>query len=317
MKRIVYPCRNHPLCFFRGPTAGQREDQLYNAVLGATFTDEKSSGGTARAARHPGCKAKLLKLLEDKSSWNREAAARGLALIGSADASRALFDRMLTDRMINDAIRNAFVAKHRPALRLSYRLFRERGQKIPRRSLESSVRRGHRGEAFLKGIIEDRNSEDRSLPSSTWCGFPANNYRYKSYRDTVPLRFHALAYLADNGTLKTSPSSSPSSRRKEEPKNMLVAYKGQPAGGRSAPAPRLPGGARLRRRQPRPGGDVHIHRRAVGRSHGFTHPRGEKKRHPVDAHDCPVAAQGVHLAGRHPSARHGPGRALHPPRAGR
>ena len=79
----------------------------------------KSSRGSALLTP----KAKLLMILEDKSSWNREAAARGLALIGDPDVSRALFDRMLTDHMIDSAIRDAFVrniGSHYPFLTDTY-----------------------------------------------------------------------------------------------------------------------------------------------------------------------------------------------------
>lgn len=211
--------------------AGQREDQLYNAVLGASFTDEKSRAAEQLARLGtPDAKAKLLKLLEDKSSWNREAAARGLALIGSADAGRALFDRMLTDHMINDAIRTAFVRNI--GLHYDYLtgVYSGSADKKSREAVIGIIgaSKTPRGEAFLKSIIEDRNSEDRSVAFEHLVrSYPSNNYRYiKSYRDTVQLRFHALAYLADNGTAEDLPIFQSVIGLKEEPKNMLVAYKG-------------------------------------------------------------------------------------------
>jgi hypothetical protein len=210
--------------------AGQREDQLYNAMMGATFTDEKTRVaeelarlGTADA------RTKLLAALEDRSSWNREAAARGLALIGDPEVSRALFDRMLTDRMIDTAVRDAFVRTiglHADYLAGRYASSPDRqsreaiigimgGAKVPR------------GEAFLKKIVEDVNSGDRALAFESLArNYPANNYAYiKGYRDTVPLRFHALAYLADNGTAEDLPLFRDIIDRKEEPKYMLVAFK--------------------------------------------------------------------------------------------
>lgn len=211
--------------------AGQREDQLYNAVLGASFTDEKSRVAEQLARLGtPDAKAKLLMLLEDKSSWNREAAARGLALFGSADAGRALFGRMLTDHMIDDAIRAAFVRNI--GLHYDYLagVYSGGADKKSREAVIGIIgaSKTQRGEAFLKSIIEDRNSEDRALAFEHLVrGYPANNYAYiKSFRDTVPLRFHALAYLADNGTADDLAIFQSVIGRKEEPKNMLVAYKG-------------------------------------------------------------------------------------------
>jgi hypothetical protein len=211
--------------------AGPREDQLYNTVLAASFTDEKSRAAEELARLGtPDARAKLLKLLDDRSSWNREAAARGLVLIGSADVTRALFDRMLADHMIDDAIRAAFVR----TIDLHYDhlagLYSGNADKKSREAVIGIIAASKtgRGEAFLKSIIEDRNSADRALAFEQLVrSYPADNYRYiKSYRDTVPLRFHALAYLADNGTADDLAIFRSVIERKEEPKNMLVAYKG-------------------------------------------------------------------------------------------
>lgn len=211
--------------------AGQAEDRLYNAVLSATFTEEKSVAAEQLARLGtPDAKAKLLKLLEDRSSWNREAAARGLAIIGGADVSRALFDRMLADHMIDDAVRDALVRNI--ALHYDYLagLYSAGADKKTREAVIGIIGRSRlpAGEAFLKSIVEDRNSADRALAFEQVVRYyPANNYGYiKSRRDTVPLRFHALAYLADNGTADDLPIFRSVIERKEETGNMLAAYKG-------------------------------------------------------------------------------------------
>jgi len=140
--------------------AGQKEDRLYDSILKATFTSEKSKIAAQLAGLGTkDAKEKLLQLLENSSSWNREAAVNGLFAFPDDNAGPALFDRMLSDHMIDSYIAEGFTSHIdtyygfliNKYTALTDRKDRERIIEIISKSKSRKV------DAFLKGIIENDN----------------------------------------------------------------------------------------------------------------------------------------------------------------
>ncbi len=214
----------------QGAMAGEQEDRLYNSLTKEPFIPEKRKIaeelgrlGTADA------KAKLLGLLGDQASWNRTAAAMGLFALPDAGAGPELLNRMLSDRMIDDDIAAGFrshIRAYYDFLTVKYRELPD--QKGRERIIEIiSSSKTPRGEAFLKGIIEDEGSKDREFTFKNLAAhYPTGNYQYiKSHTDLPVFRVHALTFIVERGTPEELALFKVILEKREEVKYRLIAYK--------------------------------------------------------------------------------------------
>ena len=210
--------------------AGPLEEKLYQDILNASSPWDKSKLavqmgklGTADA------KAKLLRLLDNKSYWNREGAASGLALFRDYAVCSILLDRMFSDHMIDDVIEKALadnMENHFDAISDKYKGMTDKKQRERVIGLISSSRIP-RGEAFLKSIAGDENSPDRELAfKSITLSYPAGNYQYiRSRTDDGALRVYALTYLAERGRPEDLGLFREIIDKKDAPRCRLIAYK--------------------------------------------------------------------------------------------
>ncbi len=230
IKRTIYIISFIIIASYPGAMAGEQEDRLYNALMKETFSDEKRKLaeqlgrlGTADA------KAKLIKLLNDSSSWNRRIAVKGLFLLPGGGAGPELYERMLSDNMIDDDIAEGFTARigaYQEFLENKYRSLSNQKERERIIAIIASAKKP-RGEAFLKGIIEDEGSADRACAFRNLAvHFPSGNYQYiKNRRDIPDFRVHALTHCAERGTPEDLAIFRDVIDKKEETQCRLVAYK--------------------------------------------------------------------------------------------
>ncbi|MBP7735171.1 MAG: HEAT repeat domain-containing protein [Spirochaetes bacterium] len=229
IKRTIFIISFIILASSPGAMAGEQEDRLYNSLMKETASDEKRKLaeqlgrlGTADA------KAKLIRLLNDSSSWNRRIAVKGLFLLPGG-AGPELFERMQSDNMIDDDIAEGFSAHIGAYQGFLAEKYRSLSNQKERELIISIIASGKKpqGEAFLKGIIEDEGSGDRECAFRNLAvHFPSGNYRYiKSRRDIPAFRVHALTYCAERGTPEDLAIFRDVIDKKEEAKCRLVAYK--------------------------------------------------------------------------------------------
>lgn len=230
IKRTIFILSFIILAASPGAMAGEQEDRLYNSLIKETFSDEKRKLaeqlgrlGTADA------KVKLIKLLNDPSSWNRRIAVKGLFLLPGGVAGPELYERMLSDNMIDDDIAEGFSARIGAYHGFLAEKHRSLSNRQERERIIAIIASGKKpqGEAFLKGIIEDEGSSDReSAFKNLALHFPSGNYQYiKSRRDIPAFRIHALTYCAERGTPEDLAIFRDVIEKKEEAKYRLVAYK--------------------------------------------------------------------------------------------
>jgi hypothetical protein len=213
-----------------GAMAGEQEDRLYNSLMKEISGDEKRKIaeqlgrlGTADA------RAKLIRLLNDSSSWNRRIAVKGLFFLPGAGAGPELFERMQSDNMIDDDIAGGFsahIGAYHGFLSEKYQALSNQKERERIIAIIASGKKSP-GEAFLKSIIEDEGSADRECAfRSLAAHYPSANYQYiRSRRDIPAFRFHALTYCAERGTPEDLAIFRDVIEKKEEARCRLVAYK--------------------------------------------------------------------------------------------
>lgn len=229
-KSTIFLMVSLALCAAVSARAGEREDRLFNSLMKEPFIPEKRKiAAELGRLGTPDAKAKLLTLLRDPSSWNRAAAVRGLFALPDASAGPELLDRMLTDHMIDDDIAAGFTSAmgaYYNVLAARYRSSAE--QKSRERIIEViGASKTDRGEAFLKGIIEDGGSADReSAFKNLAINYPTRNYQYiKSRRDTAVFRLHALTCMVEHGSPEELPVFRDVIEKREEARYRLIAFR--------------------------------------------------------------------------------------------
>jgi hypothetical protein len=211
--------------------AGQKEDQLYNAILKAVFTrDKNSNAGELARLGTADARAKLLTLLDDGSYWNREAAVFGIFALNDGCCGEALIGRLFKDHMIRDEVTEGFRTHIGPYFDFLVGRYRSEKESINRERIINIISRSGspRGDGFLKSIIDDKNTIDRELAFKNLVRYyPANNYGYiKKYLDDPYYRTHALAFLAEKGTADDLKIFQEVLERKEQTRNRISAYRG-------------------------------------------------------------------------------------------
>lgn len=210
--------------------AGQAEDQLYNTILHKSFISDKIPVAEELGnMKTKNAREKLLQLLGDSSSWNREPAARGLFVMKDESLAPVLFDRMVSDHMINSVIQDQFI-KH---CELYFNFLSEKYKSVSEKNLRDKIidiigaSRIQRGDRFLKVIIENENSDDREIAfKNLSTNFKNNNYQYiRKYKDESIFRIYALTFLMENGTADELAIFKSILENKEEPRYRLIAFR--------------------------------------------------------------------------------------------
>ncbi|MFC1670172.1 hypothetical protein ACFL20_07235 [Spirochaetota bacterium] len=216
------------------------EEKLYKKTIKQSFTSDKVKY-TRRLGRLRTRKAKnfLMKLLNSKDPWNREAAVAGLILFKNSRTGRLLFDKMISDTWAEDEIKKGFkkhIRYYYMVLVNRYKFYLQSDssyQSSKNRDIRKKIiniigsSKTPKGDSFLKSVIENAGSEDRVIAFKNLAKhYPKNNYSYIRKKMDIPLfRVDALIYLVKNGKAPELKMFLEIINKREPPKYRLVAYR--------------------------------------------------------------------------------------------
>lgn len=209
-------------------------NDYYNKVLTEKYFNAKIDMAVKLGElQTEAAKQALLALLDHDSYWERTAGAKGLLLFDDDAVREALTTKMLEDHMIDDeiikGIKNKF-SDYSPLLQATYERYPGDdydSKKYRKKVLEIfATATTAEGETFLKQIVEQTSSPDRSIAFEHLVkNYKETNYTFiKKYLNDEQFRIQALNAIVEIGTADDLPIFIEVIKKNEDGKLVVKSY---------------------------------------------------------------------------------------------